>query len=136
MLKIMGQGRRSFLAGLAAAVLAAGTASAASDAVPPSPADLRWKAFPLAVFADQPDDPRVARQLALLEERKDELDALGVVVIVDTDPAAPTEWRTKLRPRDFTFVLLDLEGRVAYRKPSPVPAREIIRLIARMDMVR
>ena len=39
------------------------------------------------------------------------------------------ELRQKLRPRGFSFVILDKDGRVALRKPLPWGAREISRAI-------
>jgi len=51
------------------------------------------------------------------------------VIIVDTDPAARTETRTKLRPRGFMMTLIGKEGRVNLRKPFPWDVREITHAI-------
>ena len=51
------------------------------------------------VFADTAADPRFREQIELLTERMDELVLRDVIVITDTDPAARTAIRQKLRPR-------------------------------------
>jgi hypothetical protein len=98
--------------------------------------DLRWVARPLVVFADTPDDPRFAQQLTLLEERLPELKERDVVILTDTDPAEGGPLRQALRPRGFGVVLIDKDGVVAQRHPSPVTARELINLIDRMPSRR
>jgi hypothetical protein len=84
------------------------------------------------VFADTPNDPRFVEQMAMIEARWDELASRNVVVVVDTDPAAASEIRTRLRPRGFNMVILDQDGRVALRKPFPWDVRELSRAIDRM----
>ncbi|PRX35243.1 protein of unknown function [Meinhardsimonia xiamenensis] len=88
-----------------------------------------WVARPLVVFADTPADPRFQRQLELLAERPEPLIERDVVVIVDTDPAARSEIRLALRPRGFSWVLVDKDGTVILRKPLPWHVREITRAI-------
>ncbi|MEO0387897.1 MAG: DUF4174 domain-containing protein [Pseudomonadota bacterium] len=95
---------------------------------------LRWEARPVVIFADSPNDPRVADQLQLLEAEAAALEDRDVVILVDTDPSARSYLRQKLRPRDFGFVLIGKDGQVKYRKPDPVPVRELVRLIDRMPM--
>ncbi|WP_417249974.1 DUF4174 domain-containing protein [Celeribacter sp.] len=92
-------------------------------------ADFLWDARVLVIFADNPRDPSFQRQLDLLAERPDTLEERDVVVLTDTDPAMATEVRTKLRPRGFTLVIVDKDGRVMLRKPSPWDIREISRAI-------
>lgn len=92
----------------------------------------KWTARPVVIFADSTLDPRVAQQLSMLEARQAELSERDVVIIVDTDADSPL--RETLRPRDFMFVLIGKDGEVKYRKPDPVPVRDIIRLIDRMPM--
>ena len=118
---------------------AQGTPAAATQseaAAQPSLEELLWVARPLVIFADTPDDPRFAQQLALLEERLPELEDRDVVVLTDTDPAAKGPLRQALRPRGFGVVLIDKDGMVAQRHPSPVTARELINLIDRMPSRR
>ena len=105
-------------------------------AAQPSLDELQWVARPLVVFADTPDDPRFRQQLALLEERLPELEERDVVILTDTDPAARGPLRQALRPRGFGVVLIDKDGMVAQRHPSPVTARELINLIDRMPSRR
>ncbi|MFN0114114.1 MAG: DUF4174 domain-containing protein [Paracoccaceae bacterium] len=131
------------LAFLAAALPAAAEdipvpATAAAEGFAPVPAAeadlvaLRHKLRPIVIFADTPDDPAFVEQLRLLSLRWSELAERDVVVIADTDPAAPSAIRTKLRPRGFMFVLIDKDGQVALRKPFPWDARELMRAIDRM----
>ncbi len=93
---------------------------------------LRWKTRPVVVFADTPDDPAFVEQLRLLETRWAELADRDVVVITDTDPAAKSAIRERLRPRGFMLVLMDIDGSVALRKPFPWDVRELGRAIDRM----
>ncbi len=91
--------------------------------------DFLWKARPLVVFADTPADPRFLLQMERLDARPADLIERDVVVITDTDPAANSEARRKLRPRGFTFVMLDKDGNVILRKPQPWSTRELSRAI-------
>jgi hypothetical protein len=127
------------LALAAAAASAQGTPAAATQseaAAQPSLDELQWVARPLVVFADTADDPRFRQQLALLEERLPELEERDVVILTDTDPAAQGPLRQALRPRGFGVVLIDTDGVVAQRHPTPVTARELINLIDRMPSRR
>lgn len=139
----------SFLAALGLILAAAAVPAAAADPVmvaaaqtePPAaeqPAleDLLWVARPIVVFADNPADPRFTQQLAMLDERMDELEERGVVVLTDADPAANGPLRQTLRPRGFNLVLIDRDGTVAQRRPAPTTARELINLIDRMPSRR
>lgn len=96
--------------------------------------ELKWVSRPIVIFADAENDPRVRQQLEMFEARSEELEERDVVVIVDSDPAADSALRDKLHPRDFMFVLIGKDGQVKYRKPNPVPVRELIRVIDRMPM--
>jgi hypothetical protein len=91
-----------------------------------------WIARPVVVFADTPADPRFQEQMALIEARMDVLTVRDVVVIVDTDPAARSAVRTKLRPRGFMLALLSKDGTVFQRKPAPWDVREISRAIDKL----
>ena len=111
-------------------------AAVADDVVDPmAPRDARdvtleeflWIARPLVVFADSPADPRVREQLQMLTERPEPLVERDVVVIVDTDPSAQTALRNALRPRGFSLVIVQKDGRVGLRRPSPRDVREIVR---------
>ena len=57
-----------------------------------------------------------------------------VIVLTDTDPAAQSPIRQKLRPRGFMMVLIGKDGGVKLRKPLPWTVREISRSIDKMPM--
>lgn len=99
-------------------------------------AEFLWQKRPVVVFADSPADPAFADQMRLLESRWPELAERDVVIISDTDPAAATEVRRKLRPRGFALVLIDKDGAVNQRKPFPWDVREITRAIDKMPIRR
>jgi len=92
----------------------------------------RFTAIPLIVFADTPNDPRFIRQMELLEARKQALFDRDVVIITDTDPVTLSPLRRDLRPRGFSVVLVDKNGRVNLRKPEPWDVRELTRSIDKM----
>ncbi len=96
--------------------------------------DLEFRARPVIVFADTPDDPQFQRQIAMLGQLIDELAARDVIVLIDTDPAARSPIRQALRPRGFALVLIGKDGRIAQRKPAPFSARELIRAIDKLPL--
>jgi len=91
--------------------------------------DFQWIARPIIVFADTPADPRFVEQMQLLAERPDPLLERDVVIITDTDPSARSAIRTELRPRGFALVIMQKDGSVGIRRPSPRDVREIMRAI-------
>lgn len=92
-------------------------------------ADMIYLKRPVIVFADSPNDPAFIRQIDLLARDPAALAARDVVVITDTDPKNPSAIRLKLRPRGFSLVLLDKDGKTSIRKPLPWDTREITRAI-------
>lgn len=92
-------------------------------------ADLLYQKRIVAIFADDPLDPNFLRQMALVAVNSADLVERDVIVVFDTDPAAASALRTKLRPRGFALVILDKDGKVALRKPLPWDTREISRAI-------
>jgi hypothetical protein len=84
-----------------------------------------WLNRVFVVFADTERDPRFIRQIELVEEFPEELIERDVVVLTDTDPAAKSALRTKLRPRGFMMALVGKDGIVYLRKPEPWTVREI-----------
>jgi len=48
-------------------------------------------------------------------------------MVVDTDPSARSALRTELRPRGFSLVVVQKDGSVGFRRPSPRDVREIVR---------
>jgi len=97
---------------------------------------LLWQARPVVVFADSPADPNFVRQMDLLAVDPAGLRERDVVIVTDTDPAAMTEWRRKLRPRGFSLVLMDKDLKPVLRKPLPWDAREIERAIDKFPLRR
>ncbi|PKP70595.1 MAG: methylmalonyl-CoA epimerase [Alphaproteobacteria bacterium HGW-Alphaproteobacteria-4] len=106
------------------------------DAAEATVAELLWLKRPIVVFADSPADPAFATQMRMLAENPAALEERDVVVITDTDPAARSEWRLKLRPRGFSLVLLDKDLEPELRKPLPWDVREITRAIDKFPLRR
>ena len=84
---------------------------------------------PLIIFADSPADPRFTQQIENIRADPNALRVRDVVVLTDTDPAAHSPLRQKLRPRGFMLVLIAKDGSVTQRKPLPWSVREITRAI-------
>lgn len=91
---------------------------------------------PIVVFADSPNDPNFIRQMELLSRAHAELEERDVILVTDTDPAAQSEWRKKLRPRGFSLVIMDKDLRPVIRKPNPWTAREITAAIDKLPLRR
>ncbi len=91
--------------------------------------DLVYVARPVIVFADSPADPMFDRQIALLNADLSGLALRDVIIIADTDPAARSAVRQEYRPRGFTLLLIDRDGRITQRKPAPWDVRELTRAI-------
>jgi len=91
--------------------------------------DFQWTHRPVVVFADSPEDPRFQEQMERLMQGAEALRARDVVVLTDTDPAARSALRKKLRPRGFMLVLVGKDGGVKLRKPHPWTVRELSRSI-------
>ena len=104
------------------------------DAVGLDLSDFLWIARPIVVFADTDADPRFREQMALLAERPEPLLERDVVITFDTDPEARSAIRQELRPRGFALVLMDKDGTVNLRRPSPRDVREISRAIDNMPL--
>ena len=96
--------------------------------------DFQWRARPVVVFANAPEDPAFEEQLRLLSERLDDLTERDVVLITDTNPAEASALRTKLRPRGFMLTLIGKDGQVKLRKPAPWSVRELSRSIDKMPI--
>lgn len=95
-----------------------------------------WLKRPIVLFANTPNDPALIQQLRYIEERADEFVKRDVVVVVDTDPAANTEVRQRLRPRGFMMAIIDKDGEVKQRRPAPRTGREIMAVIDRFPLRR
>jgi Domain of unknown function (DUF4174) len=112
-------------AGLAEDAPAFGPLSA-TDAVL---ADQMFVKRPVVVFAD-------IRQMDLLSRSYADLEERDVILVTDTDPAANSEWRHKLRPRGFSLVIMDKDLRPVIRKPNPWTVREITAAIDKLPLRR
>lgn len=127
---------------LASLMPIAALAQGATPAFGPLPAaevpfaEQLYVARPLVVFADSPEDPNFIRQMDLLAQAYPALAERDVVLVVDTDPAAQTEWRQELRPRGFSLVILDKDLRPVIRKPLPWSVREITAAIDKLPLRR
>lgn len=102
----------------------------------PELADLLWTTRPLIIFADSDQDPRYIQQMRMIEQGMTDLTEREVMVLTDTDPAEASSLRRDLRPRGFGVVLIDIDGKVALRKPTPTQVRDIVSLIDRMPSRR
>lgn len=109
-------------------------AEAVIDAADTTLDDWLWLKRPVVVFADSPLDPRYIEQMALISDRLDALLTRDVVVITDTDPAAASAVRRKLRPRGFMLAVLAKDGSIVIRKPAPWSVREISRSIDKLPL--
>lgn len=92
-------------------------------------ASFLWHKRPIVVFADSPEDPRFNTQIELLNREPGLLLDRDVIVLTDTNPAAKSALRKKLRPRGFMLVLVGKDGGVKLRKPHPWSVRELTRSI-------
>ncbi len=99
-------------------------------------ADLMYEFRPVVVFGDSPEDPNFLRQMELLARDLPALEQRDVVLVTDTDPEARGEWRTRLRPRGFSLVLMDKDLRPVIRKPLPWEVREIVAAIDKFPLRR
>lgn len=117
-------------------------AATAQEGFAPVPADsvaledFLYSKRPVVVFADTPNDPAFVRQLELIARGAADLAERDVIVVTDTDPKAKTAWRENLRPRGFSLVLMDKDGKVIIRKPLPWEAREITHAIDKTPLRR
>ena len=95
-----------------------------------------WEHRLLVVFADTPANPAFQQQMRQIEDVADGLLERDIVVIIDTDPAARSAARLRLRPRGFSLVLVERDGTVVQRKPQPWTGRAIIHAIDRLPLRR
>ena len=77
---------------------------------------------PVGPASNIDDGETMARDTADLVER-------DAIIVTDTSPAEPSELRRSLRPRGFSLVILDKDGKTALRKPLPWDTREITHAI-------
>lgn len=97
-------------------------------------AEYKWTSRLVVIFADSPNDPRFVRQMEMIADDPAALEERDVVVLTDTDPSENGPLRQALRPRDFMLVLIDKEGNIVFRKPSPWTPRELSRAIDKLPI--
>lgn len=118
------------LASLAAAGLAAMTAAGLG---PDGLEQFRWQARPVVVAAD-PDDPRLAEQLALFEGDAADMIERRNVVVVDVETGSAL--RRRLGAEGFMVALIGLDGGVKFRSGDVVAPDRLEALIDAMPMRR
>ncbi|PSL22071.1 DUF4174 domain-containing protein [Shimia abyssi] len=96
--------------------------------------DFLWVRRPLIVFADSERDPRFTQQMDLLNALPEELTERDIVVLTDTNPAASSALRERLRPRGFMLVLIGKDGNPYLRKPFPWDVRAISASVDKMPL--
>ena len=106
------------------------------DGADVDPDSFLWTKRLLVVLANTPADPAFEQQLRNIREREDEFVQRDVVVIIDSDPAARSIIRQRLRPRGFMLAIIDKDGEVKQRRPAPRTAREIMAVIDRFPLRR
>jgi hypothetical protein len=97
---------------------------------------LAWKTRPLVVVADQADDSRFQRQIALLEPRKRALDDYDVKLVTATEDSAALRHRLRLPAVGFVVALVGKDGGVKQTWRAPVDPDRIFALIDTMPMRR
>ncbi len=118
------------LASLAAAGL---TAMTAAGLGPDGLEQFRWQARPVVVAAD-PDDPRLAEQLALFEGDAADMIERRNVVVVDVETGSAL--RRRLGAEGFMVALIGLDGGVKFRSDDVVAPDRLEALIDTMPMRR
>jgi Domain of unknown function (DUF4174) len=98
--------------------------------------DLLYVNRAVIVFAESPKDPNFIRQMEYLAQDAGDLALRDTLVIMDTDPAAMTDVRRTFRPRGFSLVLMEKDGKAVLRKPLPWDLREITHAIDRFPLRR
>ena len=101
--------------------------STASQTIPETPPPGLFAPADMADLSE--DDPAFRVQMELLQEQPQDLLERDVIVLTDTDPAARSALRLKMRPRGFMLVLVGKDGGIKLRKPRPWDVREITRSI-------
>jgi hypothetical protein len=106
------------------------------DAAEVDPEEFLWQWRILAVMADTPNDPAFIQQMRDIDARANQLFERDVVVVVDTARASGSPLRQRLRPRGFMLAIIDKDGEVKQRRPSPRDVREISAVIDRFPLRR
>ena len=122
----------SFRLGLAAiAVLLPLPAGAA-----PNLAALKWKARPVVVLSDTPDDPRAAQQMAALARTGAAVKDRQIAVVREAKVGGALRRRLGIADHGFAVVLVGKDGDVKRVWRAPVAPEGIFGLIGQMPMRR
>jgi hypothetical protein len=128
----MGNGMIAKLALAAGVALSAGGSPAEADVLAP----LLWKARPVVVVADAPDDPRFRRQVAALNAKPAVLVDYDIKVVALTGPTASLREKLGLPPSGFAIALVGKDGGVKESWREPIDPARILGLIDTMPMRR
>ena len=97
---------------------------------------LRWKARPVVVLSDKPDDPSVSRQLAALDGARDGVSERDIQVLRESGPRGALRRRLGVTAPGFAVVLVGKDGGVKAVWREPVNPKQIFTIIDRMPMRR
>jgi hypothetical protein len=128
----MGNGLIAKLALAAGVVSGLGGSPAEADVL----ATLLWKARPVVVVADAPDDPRFRRQMATLDAKPAVLADYDIKVVALTGPTAALRKKLGLPPSGFAVALVGKDGGVKGSWREPVDTARVLGLIDTMPMRR
>ncbi|WP_158810214.1 DUF4174 domain-containing protein [Beijerinckia sp. L45] len=118
--------------GFAAALLAmsATLPAQAADAL----AALVWKARPVVVLGDGPDDARFKQQVVALDAKARLLADYEIKVVAVPEPDAALRRKLGVGPKGFAVVLVGKDGGVKETWREPVAPAKIFALIDTMPM--
>ena len=95
------------------------------DAAGIDPEDFLWDRRIVAVMANSPRDPAFIRQMEDIRAQQADLLERDVVVLFDADRNSGSLLRQMLRPRGFMLAIIEKDGQIKQRRPSPRDVREI-----------
>tara|TARA_R110002124_G_scaffold106467_4_gene258263 strand:- start:4355 stop:4834 length:480 start_codon:yes stop_codon:yes gene_type:complete len=95
------------------------------DAAGIDPEEFLWDRRIVAVMANSPRDPAFIRQMEDIREQQADLLERDVVVLFDADRNSGSLLRQMLRPRGFMLAIIEKDGQIKQRRPSPRDVREI-----------
>jgi len=95
------------------------------DATGIDPDDFLWDRRIVAVLAASPRDPAFIRQMEDIRAQQADLLERDVVVLFDADRNSGSLLRQMLRPRGFMLAIIEKDGQIKQRRPSPRDVREI-----------
>ena len=97
---------------------------------------LRWKARPVVVLSDSPDDPRVSRQIAAFDGAKGAVSERDIEVLREAEPHGTLRRQLGVKETGFAVVLVGKDGGVKKVWREPVDPKQIFIIIDSMPMRR